>query len=172
MDSTILRIASYNSKGHSSERINYMNNLLKSNDVLFVQEHWYLNSQLSDLSALLDNVNVIGTSGMNDNEIRSGRPYGGCAIVYNKQIKCTVTPIDVDNKRCVAAIMTTSDCVILLVTVYMPCDCNTGSQDSVYNDILHDINLIINRYPYVNHVIVGGDFNTDMIPLVAYSVAE
>ncbi len=160
-----LRIASYNMKGHARDRIDYMNTLLQSNDILFVQEHWYLSSQLSNLEASLSNVNVIGISGINESELLTGRPYGGCAIVYDKRLKCIVTPVELNSKRCMAAIVLIGGCQIIFINVYMPCDSHSTQHDLVFNDVLNDINLVINKYPHIGYVLIGGDFNTDLCRL-------
>ena len=118
--------------------------------------------QLNDFESKLDNVYVIGISGMDENELLYGRPYGGCAIIYNRQFKCNVTPIVHDSKRCMAAIITVDTCRFLFFNVYMPCDGNNNQYDPVFNDVLHDINLLINQYSDIDHIIIGGDLNTDV----------
>ena len=105
MESSNLQIASYNSRAPAIDRIEYIRDLMKTNDILFVQEHWYMTSQFTDLESQIDNVHVIGISGMDDNELLYGRPYGGCAIIYDKQLKCTVTPVTQDSKCCMAVVV-------------------------------------------------------------------
>ena len=90
MDSTQLHIASYYCKVRGADRIDYMKHLLTYNDVLFIQEHWYTELGLYDFDGLFEDFFVIGIYGMNENEILLGRPYGGCAIIYNNRTQCTV----------------------------------------------------------------------------------
>ncbi len=162
MDRSHLHIASLNSRGHASDRIEYINRLMSINDILFIQEHWYSSSQLNDLESKLDNVHVIGISGMDDNELLYGRPYGGCAIIFNNQLKCTVTPVKHDSKRCMAAVITVNTCCFLFFNIYMPCDMYNNQHDNVYDDILQSINLVINQFSEINHIVICGDLNTDI----------
>ena len=82
-----LSIVSYNSQGSGPDRIAYMNKLLKSNDIIFVQEHWLFNSTLNKLENGLTNAHVYGISGMTDTELLTGRPFGGVAIIWRKKYK-------------------------------------------------------------------------------------
>ena len=94
-----LAIASYNSNGYAADRLAYMDKLMLTSDVLLVQEHWLMNSRISSLESSLHNVHVHGVSSMPDNEIITGRPYGGTAIIWNKELKCKITPISLSTVR-------------------------------------------------------------------------
>lgn len=51
---------------------------------------------------------------------------------------------------------------ILIMNVYMPCDDNRPNHNIVeYNAVLNDMRTIFNSSD-AQHVIVGGDFNTDL----------
>ncbi|ELT96286.1 hypothetical protein CAPTEDRAFT_185528 [Capitella teleta] len=41
------------------------------------KEHWYLDTDISKIAQYIDNVEVVGVSGMEDSQLISGRPYGG-----------------------------------------------------------------------------------------------
>ncbi|ELT89262.1 hypothetical protein CAPTEDRAFT_212806 [Capitella teleta] len=41
------------------------------------EEHWYLDTDISKIAQYIDNVEVVGVSGMEDSQLISGRPYGG-----------------------------------------------------------------------------------------------
>ena len=99
---TNLRIATYNSRGHGVDRINYMyiRSLMLHNDVVLLQEHWYNDANINQLESLISGISVIGISGMKEDELLFGRPYGECAILYNNLVKCTVSPISYESKRC------------------------------------------------------------------------
>lgn len=157
-----LRVVSLNSKGHAIDRIEYMKHLMLNNDVIFLQEHWYVSSELKQLESMLINAQVIGISGMNENTLLYGRPYGGCAIIYNKQLKCTITPVSYDSKRCMANVVSINGFELLFVNVYMPCDVRHSQLDTGFDDVLNDINMLISNHSAINHIIIGGDFNTDL----------
>ncbi len=102
---------------------------------------------------------------MDDHVLLHGRPHGGCAIIYNNRLQCSVTPVSVDSKRCMAAIVTVNSCSLLLINVYMPCDQQTLHRDVMYDEVLNNINQIIHSHDHVNQVVIGGDLNTDMARL-------
>ena len=49
-----------------------------------------MSSELYNLELMLPDA----ISGMNESVLLQGRPHGGCAIVYNKRLKCSVTHIN------------------------------------------------------------------------------
>ena len=58
-----------------------VDDLLLSNDICLIQEHWLLQNQLNLLS-IDPNFLSVGVSGMDNSKLLIGRPYGGCAILY------------------------------------------------------------------------------------------
>ena len=165
MDNKHLRIATFNSKGHGADRIDYIKQILTTNEVLFIQEHWYFDSGMKDFEAQFDGFSLLGISGIDENEVLSGRPYGGCAIIYNNLLKCTAQPIDIGSKRCMACIITIDEVNFLFINVYMPCDLNVHSTTILYQDVLHDIDSCISNHDDIEYVIIGGDLNTDVTRL-------
>ena len=149
------------------DRIEYMKHLMLENDIMFLQEHWYMSSELKDLEYLLKTVHVTGISGMNEQILLQGRPHGGCALVYNKLLNCTVTPVTHDSKRCMACVVSVNNCKLLFINVYMPCDVHNNQSDTLYDEVLHDINFFINDHPTIDYIVVGGDFNTDITRIVS-----
>ena len=158
-----LRVCTFNCKGHGCDRIDYVRTLFEQCDVMFIQEHWLLNCNIHSFADMIGNVNIYGTSGMNENELIIGRPYGGCAFLWKKSLDCSYVPIDTKNKRIVAGVLCLSnDMKLLLCNVYMPCAGNyTDPFGQSYDDILNDVRSIL-LHNDVNHVLFGGDFNTDV----------
>lgn len=156
-----ITLTSYNMKGHGQDRIAYIKSLLNVSDIVIVQEHWYLNSQLQDFQNNFDDAKIILKSGMDDDVLLVGRPFGGCAILYKESQFRSVTPVQSAHKRVVGALLNCSACKVLLINVYMPCD--SQAVDRIYDDTLDEVNLIIRSHSDVDYVIVGGDFNTDMM---------
>ena len=101
---------------------------------------------------------------MSESELLSGRPYGGCAIVYKRSAKISVSPIEVscNSGRCQACELVVhtknGDTQIIVFNVYMPCD---GDDVQMYTDILASIEAVLMSHSEVNNVILAGDFNTD-----------
>ena len=83
---SIFTIASYNCQGNSPSRLTYINKLLGSCDFVFIQEHWLRSCQVNSFAKQLSNGNIHCVSGMNDYELIYGRPYGGRAIIWKKDM--------------------------------------------------------------------------------------
>ena len=84
------------------------------NDILFLQEHCLFSSHLYKLRNI-GNVEMVGKSSMNENVVLHGRPFGGCAILYNASIACRCIEIKCENDRMCAIHLKFGDtCNILL----------------------------------------------------------
>ena len=107
---------------------------------------------------------IHGVSGMDPAVLLKGRPFGGCAIIYNKFLKITVTPVDIQCNRCCAVlIIFPNGNKCLLFNVYMPCDTENDVDNlDAFCNILDLIETTCERYDDVNSIIIGGDFNTDL----------
>ena len=70
-------------------------------DICFIQEHWLLTDQLHILSSYHPEFAAVSVSGINDDEFLSGRPYGGCAILYRSSLTSSITPLhSISNRFC------------------------------------------------------------------------
>ena len=76
-----VQIASYNCTGWKSAA----NNLLNQCDICMLQEHWLLEEQLH-LININDDFLSTGVRGMVSSDLITGRPYGGCAILFRKSL--------------------------------------------------------------------------------------
>lgn len=101
-------------------------------------------------------------SGMDDDGVHIGRPYGGCCILWNSRLSCSTSPVPCDNRRVCALKAEVGGLPLLLVNIYMPCDTDTDlSNMQVYNDVLTDVSNLAEILD-IDRVIIGGDFNTDV----------
>ena len=113
-----LVVVSYNCRGLNQTKRNYMPTLLSKMDILFLQEHWLSDAQLSTISNIADNLSYTGISGFHNCKILAGRPYGGCAILWKSSLLANVTTVDTDSNRICAARF----CCCLLYTSPSPRD--------------------------------------------------
>ncbi len=94
-----------------------------------------------------------------DYALSRGRRFGGCAILWNISLKCSVEPIVCSNNRlCVVKVIFDSYSIIVC-NMYMPCD-NTGDINT-YNEVWADAINICNAHD-AQYVIFAGDLNTDL----------
>ena len=182
-----MNICTYNSKGHGMDRIEYIKYLMSRCDILFIQEHWMYDHDIHTLEQTIGNVNVFGVSAMDSSTLLIGRPHGGCAIVYNKSLNMVISQIDTGNPRiCAAKIKITGSLSFLLFNVYMPCDRRNAHANNIqynpnqYDSVLQDISNICTKFSHIDHILIGGDFNTDVtrtqsihtVSLNAYCLAD
>jgi hypothetical protein len=105
---------SYNCRGWNSGVIT-LNSLI---NVCFVQEHWLISNHLHKINKISS---AVGVSGMDDSVLISGRPYGGCSILYRKSLSSSVTPLYTHSNRfCAVKWCELSGSSVLLVNVYLP----------------------------------------------------
>ena len=156
-----LKIASYNCNGFGADRVKYINKLASENTFLLLQEHWLLKTQLDKIESEVNNVSSHSVSGVQCNELFVGRPYGGCAILWQKDFRARITPVQFHSSRLCGVTFTINNITILLCNVYMPVDTNHSQQNSVeYCSILAEITSSATSLN-VSNIIIGGDFNTD-----------
>ena len=85
---SLLKLVSYNSHGSGCGRLEFIDKLLQSNDFILIQEHWLQECQFVIYDQSLVSVCHHCVSGMNPADInRCGKPFGGCAILWKKNIK-------------------------------------------------------------------------------------
>ena len=82
-----INIATYNSSGFAYDKRKFIESILETLDVLFIQEHWLNHGNLNELDKVGTNFENTGESGMPAGVLRGrGRPYGGVAIYYSNKI--------------------------------------------------------------------------------------
>lgn len=155
-----LRLCTFNSRGHSDDRIAFINRLFDEFkcDVMMWQESWHYDHELPRLSQSIYHAELIGTSGMDCSQIHAGRPYGGTIIGFNKKLKCSYDVLPTNSKRITACLCNLNCGQVLLINVYLPCD---GDDITHFVDELISIEAIIESQANVTRVIIGGDLNTD-----------
>lgn len=153
----VLKLISYNSRGFGPGKPEYIRKLCKSHDILLIQEHWLLESQINNLQRLIPECNFMGISGIEEGELLQGRPYGGCAILWNKNLKCKVEPLQSTSKRVCGVKLLTNNTMIVIINVYMPCD-NVDSK--LFSETLNEIEYLT-CCAKCDNVMICGDFNTD-----------
>ena len=160
--SKTLTICSYNVHGINNINWDYLNHLVKSHNFDLLQEHWLHNSQAHLITDHLKDVHMLCVSGMPDPEFITGRPYGGCAILWNNTMICNVEPVSCQSNRLCAVKVELQDLSILLFTLYMPCDTECDANNVlIYNDVLCEITSLATSMN-IDQIICGGDFNTDV----------
>ena len=153
-------ITTINTQGHSDSRLRYLGKLAKTHDFILVQEHWLHSDNLSKLLTYAPQMRIHGISQMRENQLLQGRPYGGCAILWNANLSLSVSHVSMNSNRVCAIRVKNCDYDMIIFCVYMPSD-RTGNQSHPdYLETLSAIQASISNDD-TNMVIIGGDFNTD-----------
>ena len=161
MDS--ISFCSLNSRGHSPIIMNYVKSLLNEYHIVFLQEHWLYDDELNVLSNDLNDVIVLGRSGMECSELTLGRKYGGCACIVPQNSPIIVTPLDPPCSRRVfpcKVSLRNAACEYLVLVVYLPYEGGVHGSES-FQDVLNCMQAVIETYDEVGGVFMCGDFNTD-----------
>jgi len=90
-----LRIMSYNGTGLGDLRLEYIEDLLNSQnvDILLIQESWLLSKTMYKLGNIHKDYIYCGVSGVDENELLTGRPYGGLAILWKREFGLFIKPV-------------------------------------------------------------------------------
>jgi len=160
---TSVVMGSYNCRGFNGNKKPYIANLLSECDILLLQEHWLSDAQLSVLGDLHNNNDVPimynGVSGFDNETVLTGRPYGGCAILWRSDMCANVVPIVIDSRRICAISLSSDTWKLLIINVYMPFENGyTNTDEFVY--LLSVIEDIVASNGDCQ-CIIGGDFNVD-----------
>ena len=136
--------------------------ILKQCDILLIQETWALPREVGKINQYFPEYNTYGVSGIKDDILLAGRPYGGCSFLYKKSLsaKTEFMTMDSDRMCCVSLIkMLVSymfSMYIFHVTtphnVTYSCTMKCWQHYQVFSLIKHNV---------VN-CIIGVDLNTDL----------
>ena len=102
-----LSIVLYYCQSFNFVKSGFINCLLLKCDILFIQEHWLSDEQLLDLNQINTQLLCLAVCGLNNNDILFGRPHGGCAIVWQSDIRARIEPVNTNSCRICAICMRT-----------------------------------------------------------------
>ena len=77
---------------------------------------------------------------------RQGIPFGGCAIVWRRNVAVAVNQIHTVCNRVCAVTIAAPTMKLVFMSVYMPVDDNTNQSRMEFQTVLNEIKSIINFY--------------------------
>jgi hypothetical protein len=101
--STLLKMSTFNCRGFNSTKCSYIASVMSKCNIMFLLECWLSDMQLNALKCISESVSFHTISGFDNIEILAGRPYGGCAILYQSASIFDASPINVISHRVCAA---------------------------------------------------------------------
>ena len=113
-----ISICTYNVNGFNDTKVPYLQTVIDDHNIIFIQEHWLFDSQSHIFEDTFSNISAYSVSGMDDGGLIAGRRYGGCAILWQKSLLCSITPVSINNRRVFAIVLKTNELSVLLCNVY------------------------------------------------------
>lgn len=154
-------ICSYNCRGYNLVKQPYLMSLLSRSTVLFLQEHWLSEDQCILFNDWGSDVGYFSVSGFSNEKVLSGRPFGGCAIVWCSNDTIKMERVKLDSRRMVAVKCEITNHKFLLINVYLPYAVSISSNnDDYFEEIMMCESLIEDYQDY--EIFIGGDFNADL----------
>mgnify|MGYP003390427966 FL=1 len=126
-------VSSFNCRSLKSSIIE-LRELCDISDFVFVQEHWLLPNELGQINNIHSKFISTSKSAVDiSHSILVGRPYGGTAILYRKELSNCISLVETYDPRICALRFLSNIGPILFVCVYMPAD--TGDAECFENYI-------------------------------------
>ena len=151
-----IRVATYNCRSVKTSMAD-IKSLCDNHDLVFLQETWLMPHEVTFLNSIHGEFHVFGNSAVRTSDgLLVGRPYGGLAVLWRKDLGHCITVIDYDDARLLGVTIKGPDMVSFILNVYMP-TADHGNHDIIH-DYLGKIQSIIREAGH-SHVIVLGDWN-------------
>ncbi|XP_063365982.1 uncharacterized protein LOC134654471 [Cydia amplana] len=152
----ICRLLSFNCKS-IKRSVDFIKACCETCDIIALQETWLLPHDLPYLGSIHEGFGHAGTSAVDTAAgILRGRPHGGVALLWRKDICQSVSIIECDSPRLVCIKVTTGGRQLLIMSVYMPVDISENLLE--FTQCLGEICAIVETAD-VESVIILGDFN-------------
>jgi len=168
-----ISVSCYNMYGFNNGSI-LLSDLLKSVDILAIEEHWLSPGDLRKIVKFSDDFEGVAWSAMHE-KIESGflvgRPFGGLGLLVRKSLNLNISLIDImDNCRCAAV-----NCLfpnrfnLMIIVVYFPCCDNSYDYECELSECLGFIENCLCKGGY-DDVVVLGDMNFECGNNVGYQM--
>ena len=151
-------LVTYNCRPVKSS-VNEIRQLCDKYDIVMLQEHWLLPHDIGYLSMFHPEFLSVAKSAVNvTDNVLIGRPYGGTAIMYRKDIARNMVIVDSTDPRVCAVKILTNCGPVLLVCVYLPVDVGDAECLESYIATCAYVTALCAECDATQYVIAG-DFN-------------
>ena len=134
----------FNCEGFKNRMYDYTKSEFENCDILLLQETWLYNFEHKNFTDIIPNCQYHAVSAMEEAELgRLGRPHGGCAILWKKNLAVSVTPINTTSPRLCVVHMKSEQIKVIIISVYMPNDDNSNMNYEIYGEVLYETSAII-----------------------------
>jgi len=154
-----IKTISWNCNGFKSS-VYDINQLCERYDIIFIQEHWLRDDELTMIKTVHPDFTGFGISAMDtSNGLLLGRPYGGVCILWRKSMAKYINVVQYDDKRLLGCKLCINNDTMLFINVYLPYQCDENYDDFVR--YLGKLSAHIEMSTTASVVLVG-DFNSKM----------
>lgn len=159
-DTHPVKLISFNCQGFKSSRL-HVEDFCTEYDIIALQEHWLLPGDIDLLGQVHPDFDYHGLSAVDASEgTLKGRPYGGVAILWRRNMFPSVASIQCDSTRVVAVRISCgagpATRAFIVMSIYMPCD--VSENIPLFTECLGKISAVTSMSD-VESVIALGDFN-------------
>ena len=152
----MIRAITYNCQGLKSS-IHDIQALCSTYDLIFIQESWLFQFELTLLSEIDSDFEGFGISAIDDStNIVRGRPYGGMAILIRKQYRSIAQFHTYNCSRLLGVQLTCNDLFLLFISVYMPYQCDDNYE--LFMEYVSKLSALIEESP-TSYVAILDYFN-------------
>ena len=95
---TTLSVLTYNCYGLKGS-LNYVKELMNTNDVIFLNEHWLMDSDILVIKAIISEYYVYMKSSMDCESNACGRPFGGIGFICKQKAGVRYAPVQYTSDR-------------------------------------------------------------------------
>ena len=149
-----INVLGLNTQGFKSNSA-YVPSLLKTNDVIFLSEHWLSNAEKYLISNVANPTHNVYFNAAEKQMM--GRPYGGNCFMIHKDLTKNISVVHEDNN--ILAIKIVSDHQSLLILgIYLSCFHNKHSLEK-YQDQLNIMTSILDMYIAENEIMIYWRFS-------------
>ena len=155
-----LNLACWNSRGMTTA-VPYLRQLMETNDIIAVNEHWLHKNRLVFLELISENFlyHAIASNAAGAENFGLKRGQGGVALFWRRGIKgiSPITSIQHD-RICGIRLNSPSHGLMVILSVYLP---DSSSRDN-FDMCLEQLFSIVDSMDDGARVIILGDFNADL----------
>ena len=161
----LLTIGTFNVKNIETNEV-YLRELLKTCDILAIQEHWLFSFQLSNIETSFVS-HYAYSKAVDDNDPlppnQKPRGYGGVSLLFRKNMDLKVKKL-IHGENRIVVIEVQSSPPICICNVYMPCRNSKGNakNDDNFQSCLEQIEEVLSIYQKTHIVLLVGDFNASL----------
>ncbi|KAG7295745.1 hypothetical protein JYU34_020793 [Plutella xylostella] len=155
-ENQICKLISFNCK-NIKRSVECVRSLCSTADIVALQETWLLPHDIPFLGTVDTNFGYVGTSAVDTaSGVLRGRPHGGVALLWRKNVFKSVEILKCNNPRISAIKVKTSDRSAVFLSVYMPTD--SAENLVIFTECLGEICAIVESAG-AQSVYALGDYN-------------